>query len=146
MIRGISGGEKKRLSFATEVLGDASVIFVDEPTSGEDLLLLFAGRRRILAVAPVSSPIFPRPLSLVCPRPRSRFHALLALLALLDTIGFFIALVGLFNCYCRCCKTQLPFNFAMCPGTSLCSISLNCATSLAPASHLCAPNPAGDAL
>lgn len=35
VIRGISGGEKKRLSFATEVLGDASVIFVDEPTSGK---------------------------------------------------------------------------------------------------------------
>ncbi|CAM9685144.1 unnamed protein product, partial [Hapterophycus canaliculatus] len=34
VIRGISGGEKKRLSFATEVLGDAPVIFVDEPTSG----------------------------------------------------------------------------------------------------------------
>jgi ABC-type multidrug transport system ATPase subunit len=33
---GISGGERKRLSFATEMLIDPSVLIVDEPTSGLD--------------------------------------------------------------------------------------------------------------
>ena len=34
--RGISGGEKKRVSIATEMLVDPSVIFLDEPTTGLD--------------------------------------------------------------------------------------------------------------
>jgi ABC-type multidrug transport system ATPase subunit len=45
--KSISLGEKKRLSFAAELLSDPSIIFCDEPTSGLDafmakqVLLLF---------------------------------------------------------------------------------------------------------
>lgn len=36
IVKGISGGELKRLAFATAILSDPPVLFCDEPTTGLD--------------------------------------------------------------------------------------------------------------
>lgn len=36
MIKGISGGEKRRLSVGMEMVTNPSILYLDEPTSGEE--------------------------------------------------------------------------------------------------------------
>jgi ABC-type multidrug transport system ATPase subunit len=66
---GISGGERKRLSVATELLSDPDIIFADEPTSGLDAHmalsvcrilqeLSFKGKVVVCAIHQPSSEIF----------------------------------------------------------------------------------------
>lgn len=40
-VRGISGGEKKRLSLACELMASPSVIFADEPTTGRHAISIY---------------------------------------------------------------------------------------------------------
>ena len=49
--RGISGGERKRLSVATALLAEPKLIFADEPTSGLDSFTAEAVVRRLRALA-----------------------------------------------------------------------------------------------
>lgn len=43
MIKGVSGGERKRVSIAVELISNPSVLFLDEPTTGLDSFQALAG-------------------------------------------------------------------------------------------------------
>jgi ABC-type multidrug transport system ATPase subunit len=47
-IKGISGGEKRRLAFASEIITDPSILFCDEPTSGLDSFMAISIVEKLL--------------------------------------------------------------------------------------------------
>jgi len=51
MTRGVSGGEKRRVAIASELVCDPSVLFLDEPTSGLDSHTSFALMKRLRMMA-----------------------------------------------------------------------------------------------
>jgi len=72
--RGISGGERKRLSIASEILNDPSMIFCDEPTSGLDSFMAESVIQQLRDLA--SDPIRPRTIIATIHQPSSQTFAL----------------------------------------------------------------------
>jgi ABC-type multidrug transport system ATPase subunit len=49
--KGISGGEKRRLAFASEIMTDPALLFADEPTSGLDSFMAVSIMESMRALA-----------------------------------------------------------------------------------------------
>jgi ABC-type multidrug transport system ATPase subunit len=71
LLKGISGGEKKRTSIAVELISDPQVFVLDEPTSGMDSLTSFIIVNQLKLLAKEGKTIF-----LTIHQPNSEIYAL----------------------------------------------------------------------
>ena len=78
LVRGISGGEKKRLNIATELVTDPSLIFLDEPTTGLDSFAAQSIMQTLLKLANNS-----RTVIATIHQPRSSIYQMFDMLTLL---------------------------------------------------------------
>lgn len=76
--KGISGGERKRLSIAIELLTQPSILFLDEPTSGLDAATAYSVMKTIIKIAKGG-----RAVILTIHQPRSNIYELFDKLLLL---------------------------------------------------------------
>jgi ABC-type multidrug transport system ATPase subunit len=99
LIRGVSGGERKRLNIATELVTNPSLIFLDEPTTGLDGFSAQSIMQTMLALAQNS-----RTVIATIHQPRSSIYSMFDYLMLLsegrtmyygrasEAVGYFSAL------------------------------------------------------
>ncbi|KAF0973210.1 hypothetical protein FDP41_008417 [Naegleria fowleri] len=78
LTKGISGGERKRLSIAIELLTQPSILFLDEPTSGLDAATAYSVMKTIIKIAKGG-----RAVILTIHQPRSNIYELFDKLLLL---------------------------------------------------------------
>ena len=71
LLKGVSGGEKKRTSIAVELISDPKVIVLDEPTSGMDSLTSFIIINELRNLARTGKTVF-----LTIHQPNSEIYAL----------------------------------------------------------------------
>lgn len=79
LVRGISGGERKRLNIATELVTDPSLIFLDEPTTGLDSFAAQSTMQMLLNLAKNS-----RTVIATIHQPRSSIFGLFDMLFLIS--------------------------------------------------------------
>ena len=80
MIKGISGGERKRLSVGVELITDPGVLFLDEPTSGLDSTMSLTLFRRLSKIRE----LLQRPIITTLHQPSAKMFATFDLLLLLS--------------------------------------------------------------
>lgn len=78
-VRGISGGEKRRVSIACELVTSPSIIFLDEPTSGLDAYNAYNVVECLVSLART----YKRTVIFTIHQPRSNIYALFDKLVLL---------------------------------------------------------------
>ncbi len=79
LIRGISGGERKRLNVATELVTDPSLVFLDEPTTGLDSFAAQSTMQMLLKLAKNS-----RTVIATIHQPRSSIYTMFDMLLLIS--------------------------------------------------------------
>eukprot|EP01038_Epipyxis_sp_PR26KG_P007779 gene7779-10568_t len=84
--KGISGGQRRRLSIALELLGSPAVLLLDEPTSGLDATTSL----KIVKALHVMSRKYSMTIALTIHQPRAEVFSLFERLVLLGTGGYLI--------------------------------------------------------
>jgi ABC-type multidrug transport system ATPase subunit len=109
LIKGISGGERKRTSIALELIGDPNIIFLDEPTTGLDSFNAFEVVKNICELAKKDNKL----IIFTIHNPQSEVFGLLDKLCILadgNTV-FFGDTKDSLNCFEKIFHIPCPINY-----------------------------------